>query len=157
MAQYWVQINTLSVVRPKMFHSSVTLALMVPNVLLLSVLVYHPSKQMLQPLPLYYNLIRLHQSLGRDTPTVVSGDPQPLCAKRSNYCGHHILTDFSRHPLPHEQEFATHTVRDRAHKTIKYTPSVKIVRAKWASTLNSLKIMDNNSMCWAYTQLSMHD
>jgi hypothetical protein len=33
----------------------------------------------------YYNHDRVHQSLGGDTPAVVSGDPQPLCTKLSNF------------------------------------------------------------------------
>ena len=33
----------------------------------------------------YYNQARVHQSLGGDTPAVVSGQPQPLRAKLSNY------------------------------------------------------------------------
>lgn len=33
----------------------------------------------------YYNQDRGHQSLGGDTPAVVSGKPQPLCTKLSNY------------------------------------------------------------------------
>ena len=33
----------------------------------------------------YYNQDRTHQSLGGDTPAVVSGDPEPLCTNISNY------------------------------------------------------------------------
>ena len=33
----------------------------------------------------YYNRDRVHQSLGGDTPAVVSGNPQPLRAKLNNY------------------------------------------------------------------------
>jgi transposase InsO family protein len=45
----------------------------------------------------YYNRYRTHQSLGGETPAVVSGDPQPLCANLSNYswqshCNDHFQT-----------------------------------------------------------------
>ena len=45
----------------------------------------------------YYNRYRTHQTLGGETPAVVSGDPQPLCANLSNYswqshCNDHFQT-----------------------------------------------------------------
>ncbi len=45
----------------------------------------------------YYNRYRTHQSLGGETPAVVSGDPQLLCANLSNYswqshCNDHFQT-----------------------------------------------------------------
>jgi transposase InsO family protein len=45
----------------------------------------------------YYNRYRAHQSLGGETPAVVSGDPQPLCANLRNYswqshCKDHFQT-----------------------------------------------------------------
>ncbi len=45
----------------------------------------------------YYNRYRTHQSLGGNTPAVVSGDPKPLCANLRNYswqshCKDHFLT-----------------------------------------------------------------
>ena len=45
----------------------------------------------------YYNRYRTHQSPGGETPAVVSGDPQPLCANLSNYswqshCNDHFQT-----------------------------------------------------------------
>jgi putative transposase len=47
----------------------------------------------------YYNRYRTHQSLGGDTPAVVSGDPQPLCANLRNYSWQSHCKDHFQTPI----------------------------------------------------------
>ena len=47
----------------------------------------------------YYNQDRTHQSLGGDTPAIVSGDPKPLCAKLGNYSWRSQCNDLFQTPM----------------------------------------------------------
>ena len=47
----------------------------------------------------YYNQDRTHQSLGGDTPAVISGDPQSLRAKISNYSWRSHCNDLFQTPI----------------------------------------------------------
>jgi len=47
----------------------------------------------------YYNQDRTHQSLGGDTPAIVSGDPKPLCAKLGNYSWRSQCNDLFHIPI----------------------------------------------------------
>jgi len=47
----------------------------------------------------YYNQYRTHQSLGGDTPAVVSGDPQPLSANLRNYSWQSHCKDHFQTPI----------------------------------------------------------